>query len=159
MEHDFRKKKVELMPEGWYEVLIIDGKTSLTRAGAERWVLKYEIKGVVDCQQTEFAMKFVGKEIGDFQIEHDNMQWRWDMFLRSVFPELEEAAKEIGDDYEPPFIKAEECVGRRLKVLIVTRPGNADRGEPEKINRCQRYAVLGVPQGEAKKSEPDDDLI
>lgn len=157
MEFDPRKKEaVDLVPEGWYEVLIIEGKTDVTRNGYERWQLKYEIKGVIDAKQTELALKFVGKFVEDLLLDMDNLQRKVSNFMRVVFPEIEEQAKEQGDSFEPPFIKAEEAVGRRMGVLIGIANGNPDYGDPEKVNRCWRYKKIGEPAGTEKKEEEAD---
>ena len=162
MKPDFKESKLDLMPDGWYEALITDGKTDVTRSAEERWRLTLEIQGVLESKQMELALKKKGVVIEDVLVDGDSDFWRKKIrsFMRAAFPEMEQEAKDAGEGYEAPELTAEDTVGRRVGVQISIADGNPQYDEASKVNRCWRYKAIGAPTpGAEAEAAEDSDII
>ena len=162
MKHDFRQEQAgDLIPDGWYEAVVVQCKTDVTRSGMERWRLKLEIASVLDSKQMEIALGKVGAQIEDVLIDSDKDFWRKKVrgFMKSAFPEHEDAAKEAEEGYEAPELTGDDAIGRTVGVQISINDGNAEYDEPSKVNRCWRYKPIGVPANKPNEPKSTDEIM
>jgi len=104
-KYSFRDAEDRLVSEGWQYCAVVQGSTSTTTDGTEKWFLKF----IILFSPTGDA----GRSFGD-SIWWNDKEWRIDSLMGAAFPE------KVGSDEEIEVV-AEDLEGKEMWVRVSHR--------------------------------------